>query len=119
MLLQAVSQYEYATAHESNAVDEGSKLGFFLGVIFFFLLCIVINGGILNKLVRESYLLHTQAFQITVNFHRRMTRALVRSPVAFFDANPSGSINTRFSKDTTVIDRTIYMNINTLTLVGS
>ena len=37
-----------------------------------------------------------QVFQITVNFHRGMTRALVRSPAAFFDANPPGSIKTRF-----------------------
>jgi len=36
--------------------------------------------------------------------HNIMAEKVIRSPVVFFDSNPSGRISTRFTKDLTIMD---------------
>jgi ABC-type multidrug transport system fused ATPase/permease subunit len=42
--------------------------------------------------------------QATTNMHNIMAEKVIRSPVVFFDSNPSGRISTRFTKDLTIMD---------------
>jgi len=59
--------------------------------------------------------------RVSVRLHNRMFSSLVRAPTAFFDANPSGRIMNRFTKDMGAVDEllppamadaiTIFMNM--------
>ena len=40
-----------------------------------------------------------------------MLWSVIRAPTAFFDANPVGRIISRFTKDTEIIDKTIFIAI--------
>ena len=48
---------------------------------------------------------------ISMRFHDRMTNNVIRSPTFFFDSNPIGRILTRFTKDSTIIDRAMFNSI--------
>ena len=40
----------------------------------------------------------------TTNMHQKMVKAVIRAKILFFDSNPLGRIQTRFSKDVTTLD---------------
>lgn len=40
----------------------------------------------------------------TTNIHHEMAYRVMRSPILFFDSNPSGRITTRFTKDIVIMD---------------
>jgi ABC-type multidrug transport system fused ATPase/permease subunit len=40
----------------------------------------------------------------STNLHNAMTKALSRAKILFFDSNPVGRIQTRFSKDIQILD---------------
>lgn len=42
--------------------------------------------------------------QATTRMHNQMAEKVIRSPILFFDSNPSGRISTRFTKDLTIMD---------------
>ncbi|XP_046392253.1 probable multidrug resistance-associated protein lethal(2)03659 [Ischnura elegans] len=52
----------------------------------------------------RSFLYYITCMRCSSNLHDSMFKALVRAPMHFFDANPSGRILNRFSKDMGSID---------------
>lgn len=52
----------------------------------------------------RSYLMQSIVLTSTTNMHNTMAMRVLRSPILFFDSNPSGRISTRFTKDLTIMD---------------
>ena len=51
------------------------------------------------------------------NLHKKITEAIIRSKMIFFDSNPIGRIFTRFSKDMTTMDLGLPGFLNWTTFV--
>ena len=46
-----------------------------------------------------------------VNLHNALLDRVLRLPVAFFDANPSGRVLNRFTRDTEVLDAVLPLSL--------
>lgn len=55
----------------------------------------------------RSYWFFVCASNASKNLHAKMFNCLLKTPMRFFDTNPSGRILNRFSKDTGVMDETL------------
>ena len=71
-----------------------SSLGIFGGLV---------GGAFVLSLVRDYSFVST-ILRSTKTLHNKMTLAVIKSPVLFFDTNPSGRIMNRFSKDIGAMD---------------
>ena len=97
-------------SHEAGVEGELSKdiITLFASIAFNSAL-ILMFGLLLSSLVSHFRLVNSfQCYEISLRFHNKMVKRVLRSPVEFFDSNPIGRIITRFSKDTNVIDRTLF-----------
>ena len=109
--------WELNDKHIENSGEEDKYFLYFVlsiaGFTLFFtaraliLLCIVI----LCWCAISLQILFCQTNRISLNFHKQMVWGVLRAPTAFFDSNPVGRIITRFTKDTEIIDKTIFMSI--------
>ena len=52
----------------------------------------------------RDFLVHYLVIRSSRNLHAKMTEAVIKSPVLFFDTNPIGRIMNRFSSDTGNLD---------------
>jgi ABC-type multidrug transport system fused ATPase/permease subunit len=52
----------------------------------------------------RDFLCHYFVIKSSKTLHGRMTEAVIKSPVLFFDTNPTGRIMNRFSRDIGIID---------------
>ena len=50
-------------------------------------------------------------FHVSKNFHSKITKSVLRSPMSFFDTNPVGSILTRFAQDAHTIDASFSLTM--------
>ena len=50
-------------------------------------------------------------YHVSKNFHSKITRGILRSPISFFDANPVGAILTRFTQDAHTIDAAFFLTM--------
>ena len=50
-------------------------------------------------------------YHVSKNFHSKITRGILRSPISFFDANPVGAILTRFTQDAHTIDAAFFITM--------
>lgn len=66
--------------------------------------------------VFRSFIIQYMQVTSATNMHNAAVSAVLRSPVTFFDANPSGRINTRFSKDIVVMDFLMSAILNMITI---
>ncbi|XP_071455801.1 probable multidrug resistance-associated protein lethal(2)03659 [Hetaerina americana] len=79
---------------ESPPIPTNILLSFYgATVVFLFFISII-----------RSILYYTTCMRCSSRLHDSMFKALVRAPMNFFDANPSGRILNRFSKDMGAID---------------
>jgi ABC-type multidrug transport system fused ATPase/permease subunit len=72
--------------------------GYYIGICAALAIGLVL-GSLIRCTVYQYYLLSCNK-----NLHFQMLEAVSRSPVTFFDSNPSGRVMTRFSKDTAICD---------------
>ncbi|XP_038063976.1 multidrug resistance-associated protein 4-like [Patiria miniata] len=67
-----------------------------------------IYGGFVALLFLLGIIRSILCFRIMIkssrNLHNRMFKAIIRSPILFFDTNPAGRILNRFTKDTGLMD---------------
>uniref|UniRef100_A0A1E1XAH8 Putative abc transporter n=1 Tax=Amblyomma aureolatum TaxID=187763 RepID=A0A1E1XAH8_9ACAR len=64
---------------------------------------IIIAGLILSSMAR-TVAFFVMCMRSSVNLHNRMFRCIIRAPIHFFDTNPIGRIQNRFTKDLGTID---------------
>ena len=64
---------------------------------------ILINASVLLAFTRELTIF-TIVIKSNTNMHNKMTEMIARAKTAFYDANPTGRILTRFSKDMALLD---------------
>ena len=60
----------------------------------------------------RAMILMTLVLMSASGLHNSALLRILRSPVLFFDSNPSGRINTRFSKDLVVMDMMMVPILN-------
>ena len=63
----------------------------------------IVTGSLFLTLI-SSFCFYLAALKASENLHDRMTKAVMKAPVLFFDTNPAGRILNRFSKDVGVMD---------------
>ena len=61
-------------------------------------------GGTLVMTMTAAFCFYYSALNSSTQLHDNMITAVLKSPVSFFDKNPSGRIMNRFSKDIGVMD---------------
>jgi ABC-type multidrug transport system fused ATPase/permease subunit len=54
--------------------------------------------------IARSFVIATIVLGSATNLHNAMTEKVIRSNILFFDSNPMGRIQTRFSKDIGIVD---------------
>eukprot|EP00892_Ulva_mutabilis_P008206 jgi/Ulvmu1/5758/UM025_0012.1 len=96
MLLRAVEAAVLA-AHKAAS----SKALFYLAIFCAISFAQVLTAGITQ--FRLRYL----SLRAADSLHSGMLRCLLRAPMSFFHANPSGRVTNRFTKDTSDIDRNL------------
>lgn len=69
-----------------------------------FLIYVYICVGYLVAMMLRAVILVALMLMSATGMHNKAIERVMRSPVLFFDSNPSGRINTRFSKDVAVMD---------------
>ena len=74
-----------------------------------FLLFSILAG--LVFLLLQGWQFSRMGYLVSKNFHHKITRGLLRSPISFFDTNPVGAILTRFSQDAHTIDASFFLTM--------
>ncbi|XP_037285276.2 ATP-binding cassette sub-family C member 4 isoform X2 [Rhipicephalus microplus] len=64
----------------------------------------IIIGGLLLSSMARTVAFFVMCMRASVNLHNRMFSCIIRAPIRFFDTNPIGRIQNRFSKDLGTID---------------
>ena len=81
-------------AWTTNELDQNTSLAATGGVVAFIFLIYLVHYFLYDKMVVTA----------SKNFHEKMLKNVVKSPVSFFDKNPLGRILNRFSNDIGIID---------------
>ena len=55
-------------------------------------------------------------FLVSKNFHSKITRGLLRSPISFFDTNTVGAILTSFTQDAHTIDASFFLTMGQIVI---
>ncbi|XP_071170005.1 ATP-binding cassette sub-family C member 5-like isoform X1 [Mytilus edulis] len=70
----------------------------------YFLVYVCTIGGIIFLTIIRGFIGAAVTIQASVQLHKRALRAVLLAPMHFFDANPTGRILNRFSKDADEVD---------------
>ena len=76
------------------------------------------GGTVIFAIVRSFYFFWI-ATNSSKHLHDKMLKAVLRAPVRFFDTNPYGRIQNRFSKDVAVMDDFLPRHLEMLMIVGA
>ncbi|KAJ6216249.1 hypothetical protein RDWZM_007406 [Blomia tropicalis] len=76
----------------------------------------LIIGQFVAMIIRSATFF-TMCIYASVNLHNRIFYCLMRAPISFFDANPTGRILNRFTKDIGIIDEQLPLAAYDLNLV--
>lgn len=95
-VLQLAVSYWLAKWTEMDKEDQQKRENFLIYVY----ICV---GYLASQMLRAIILISLMLASST-GMHNKAIERVLRSPILFFDSNPSGRINTRFSKDIAVMD---------------
>ena len=96
-LLQLLPSYILATWTALPFEEQQSETQYIWGFVASTLCYMVLSFA-------RSYMMQAMMLTSTTNIHNNMIEKVMRSPILFFDSNPSGRISTRFTKDLTIMD---------------
>ncbi|CAC5416858.1 Pleiotropic ABC efflux transporter of multiple drugs YBT1,Cystic fibrosis transmembrane conductance regulator,ABC transporter C family member 14,ATP-binding cassette sub-family C member Sur,Multidrug resistance-associated protein 5,Putative uncharacterized protein YKR104W,Multidrug resistance-associated protein 9 [Mytilus coruscus] len=80
----------------------------------YFLVYVCTIGGIIVLTIIRGFIGAAVTIQASVQLHMRALRAVIFAPMHFFDANPTGRILNRFSKDTDEVDVFLPQRIDSI-----
>ncbi|GJQ86167.1 hypothetical protein Trydic_g13444 [Trypoxylus dichotomus] len=112
----------YAAPNEPSprVIDEDGFFNTYVAIYIYTGLII----GLISLTILRSFLFFRSASNSSKNLHAKMFNCLLKTPMRFFDTNPSGRILNRFSKDTGAMDESLPRILSEaiqimLTIVGA
>ena len=87
MVSRSYTQFTFSEDYNHSSQKDPYQLFYMLGSI--------VAGLVLVGLLGLQFV--GMGFHVSKNFHTKITKSVLRSPMSFFDTNPVGTILTRFA----------------------